>query len=183
MANFDSLLFQKKLRHRGIYTGKDQSVTAFIKVADGGAIATTDLCRMIPVGENVRPLSVRLHARTLSGTPVITNPAFDVGVIPLMTGAFTRPNGDTYQPLTADSDVLAAALSLATDEDAVATDLPAPVADSVSKYGPYAITLKPTGAFSVAGGSLAIYLEVIFAGEESLVDPLYTEYLNDKVAN
>lgn len=183
MANFDSLLFRKKLRHRGEYAGKEQSVTGFIKVAAGGAIGASDLIRMIPVGENTRPVSVRLWARTLSGTPVLTNPTFDIGVQPLLTGNFTRPNGEVFPPLTEDSDALAAGLSLATDEHAVATDLPAPVADSVSKYGPYAITVKPTGSFSVAGGNIEIKLEVVFVGEESTVDPLYTQYLNTKVAN
>lgn len=185
MANIDSLLVSKKLRHRGIYTGKEQSVTGFVKVADGGSIALTDLIRMIPVGENVRPLSVRLWARTTSGTPVLTNPTFNVGVAPLLAGNFTRPNGDVYAPLTADPDALAAALDLTTDEDAVAADIPAPVADSVTNYGPYIVTVTPAGAgdFSVAGGSIALYLEVVYTGEESLDDPLYTQYINPKVTN
>lgn len=185
MANFDSLLVQKKLRHRGIYAGKEQSVTGFIKVADGESIATTDLIRMIPVGENVRPVSVRLQARTLSGTPVLTNPTFDIGVTPLLATTFTRPNGDTFAPLSASTTILAADLSLATNEHDVAVDLSAPVADSVTNYGPYIITAQPTGAgaFSVAGGDIVIKLTAVFLGEESLVDPLYTEYLVDKVEN
>lgn len=185
MANFDSLLVAKKLRHRGLYSGKEQTATGFIKVADGGSIQTTDLIRMIPVGENVRPLQVRLFARTLSGTPVLTNATFNIGVTPLLSGNLVRPGGTAYAPLTTSATALTSGLSLATDEDAVANDLPAPVADSVTNYGPYIITATPAGAgaFSVAGGSIAMYLEVTFVGEESTADPLYTQYMNPKVAN
>ena len=183
MANYDSLLVQKKIRHRGLFGGKAQTVTGFVKVAAAGGFATTDLLRMVPMGENTRPISVRLFARTLSGTPVITNPAFNIGVAPLLTGNFIRPNGDVYAPLTAAPTALASGLSLVTDMDAVANDIPAPVADSVTNYGPYIITATPTLAFSVAGGSIALYLEVEFLGEQSLVTPLYTTYLNTKVAN
>lgn len=185
MANFDSLLVRKNLRHRGIYAGKEQSVTGFIKVADGGSIALTDLIRMVPLGENVRPLAVRLWCRTTSGTPVLTNPTFDIGVAPLLTGNLTRPNGDVFAPLTADTDALVAGVSIATDEHVLTTDLPAPVADSVTNYGPYLVTVKPAGAgaFSVAGGAIVLKLEVVYVGEESLIDPLYVEYVNPKVAN
>ncbi len=185
MANFDSLLVAKKLRHRGLYEGKEQTVTGMIKVADGGSIANADLIRMVPVGENVRPIEVRLYARTTSGTPVLTNPTFSIGVTPLLATNLVRPNGTAYAPLAASTSALATGLVLATDEDAVANDLPAPVADGVSNYGPYIITATPSGvgAFSVAGGSIALYLEVKFLGEHSLADPLYTQYLNSKVAN
>jgi hypothetical protein len=52
MANFDSDLVVKGIRHRGAHSGKEQTVSAKLRVAAGGSIATTDLMRMVPAGEN-----------------------------------------------------------------------------------------------------------------------------------
>ena len=185
MATFDSLLVSKKNKQRGIYAGKEQSVTGQMVVKDGASYALADILRMIPVGENTRPVALRLYARTLRGNPTITNGTFDIGVAPMQTTNFVRANGDVFPPLTEDTDAFGAAQALGTDEHVAILDLPAPVADSVANYGPYYITLKPAGAgaFSVAGGDVVLRLEVVFLGEESTSDALYTQYLNDKVSN
>lgn len=185
MANFDTNLYRKANRQRGVYGGKEQSVTGVLAVADGGSIATSDLIRAVPMGENTRPIRITLTAVPVAGTPVMTNPTFNVGVTPLQATDLTRPNGDVFPPLTADADALAAAMVLSANETITSIDVARPVADSVAKYGPYAVTLTPAGAgaFSVAGGDVELHVTVIFLGEQIASGFVYDEYVNQKVAN
>ena len=83
MATFDSDLVVKKIRHRGLYSGKEQGVTGSRRFAAGASVALADLLRMGPVGENVRPIRLVLTSTPLSGTPVLTNATFTVGVAPI----------------------------------------------------------------------------------------------------
>lgn len=183
MANFDTNLFRKTNKQRGVYGGKIQSVTALLRVADGGAIGTSDLIRAVPMGENTRPVRITLHATPVSGTPVLTAATFNVGVTTYSATTFERPNGDEYPALATDADILSAAAAI--DADLMFTDIEIarPVADSVSKYGPYIITLTPTGAFSVAGGDIDLGITVEFVGEQLADGFVYEEYVNQKVAN
>lgn len=185
MATLSSRLVQKKNRHRGVYSGKEQSVTGTIVVAAGASIATTDLIRLVPLGENVRPVRILLTSTPISGTPVLTNPTFNIGVEALMSVDFVRLNQDAFPPLTTDADALSAALVIPANDEVVDVDIPRPVADSVSKYGPYTVTATPAGAgaFSVAGGDIELSLTVVFIGEEDNAASVYTEFMNTKVAN
>lgn len=185
MANFDTNLFRKKNRHRGLYGGKFQSVTGALRVTAGQSIALADLIRAVPMGENTRPLRVTLSAIVVSGTPVLTNPTFNVGVIPLATTAFVRPDGTSYPVMPTDADILSAAAVLDADRMFSDIEVPTPVADGISKYAPYTITLTPAGAgaFSVAGGDIDLQVTVEFLGEQNTNTLVYDEFVNDKVAN
>lgn len=184
MATLDTMIVRKKNLVRGVYCGKLQPVTGTLVVNDGDSIATTDLIRMIPMGENVRPVRLTLHARPISGTPVLTNGTFNIGVASIDTAAFVRPDDSEYPALTTDPDQLAAAVALDADFMKTTIEVGLPAATSVPNYGPYYITATPAGAgaFSVAGGAIELSLTVEFAGEENN-DLLYTEYMNSKVAN
>lgn len=181
MATYNSNEVLKDLRNRGSHAGRIETVSGVFRVADGDSIATTDLINMLSMGENVRPIRLTLAAMPVSGTPVLTNPTFNVGVKDL-GGAYTRPDGTVYAAIATDADVLSAALALTTDNVATDTDLDRP---SAGKYAPYNITLTPAGAgaFSVAGGDIDLVLTVEFVGEVKGDAHVYTEYLNDKVAN
>lgn len=185
MATLDSDLVVKKLRHRGEYAGRLQSVTGSRRLAAGASVALADLIRMVPVGENVRPVRAILTSTPLSGTPVLTNPTFTIGVAPITAATFTRPDGTTYAPLTADTDQLATAVVIGADNMATVVELNRPVADSVSKYGPYYVTLTPSGAgaFSVASGDVLLQLCIEFEGEVKPDNLVYSEYVNQKVKN
>ena len=181
MATLNSDLVVKKIRHRGLYSGKEQSVTGSIKLSDGSSVATTDLMQMVPLGENVRPIRILLQVTPLSGTPVLTNAVFDVGVKSISTTALTRPDGTSYPALTTDSDQLAANVTLANNTKTT-IEIPRPVADSVAKYGPYYVTLTPdTSAFSVAGGDILVSAEVVFLGEIKPDAMVYTTWNSQKV--
>ena len=142
MATLNSDLVVKKIRHRGLYSGKEQSVTGSIKLSAGTSVATTDLLQMVPLGENVRPIRILLQVTPLSGTPVLTNAVFDVGVKSISTTALTRPDGTSYPALITDADQLAANVTLANNTKTT-IEIPRPVADSVANYGPYYVTLTP----------------------------------------
>jgi hypothetical protein len=185
MANFDTNLLRKGNRERGVYAGQEQSLTGVLRVEDGGSIATTDLIRAVPLGENVRPIKLVVSAIPVSGTPVLTNPTFDIGVAPLETVNFKRGDETEYPPLTADVDALAAAVALTTDSMQTVIEVTRPVADSVSAYGPYIATLTPSGAgaFSVAGGAIDLQLTVVFLAEQKADGFAYEEYHSTKVSN
>lgn len=181
MATLNSDLVVKKIRHRGLYSGKEQSVTGSIKLSDGTSVATTDLLQMVPLGENVRPIRILLQVTPLSGTPVLTNAVFDVGVKSISTTALTRPDGTSYPALVTDADQLAANVTLANNTKTT-IEIPRPVADSVANYGPYYVTLTPdTSAFSVAGGDILVSAEVVFLGEIKPDAMVYTSWNSQKV--
>lgn len=52
MTDYNSNLKVKKMRHRGIYSGKDYDVAGRIFLAAGTALTTADDLLFIPVGEN-----------------------------------------------------------------------------------------------------------------------------------
>jgi hypothetical protein len=185
MANFDTNLYLKRNKHRGVYGGKEQTVTGVLRVADGGSIETTDLIRAVPLGENVRPIRIVLSATPVSGSPALTNATFDVGVIPYQTAAYERPDGTEYPALTADPDALSAAAAIDTDEMFTDIEIPRPVADSVAAYAPYVVTLTPAGAgaFSVSGGDIDLAVTVTFLGEQNANGLVYTTYVDQKVSN
>lgn len=181
MATLNSDLVVKKIRHRGLYSGKEQSVTGSIKLSAGTSVATTDLLQMVPLGENVRPIRILLQVTPLSGTPVLTNAVFDVGVKSISTTALTRPDGTSYPALITDADQLAANVTLANNTKTT-IEIPRPVADSVANYGPYYVTLTPdTSAFSVAGGDILVSAEVVFLGEIKPDVMVYTSWNSQKV--
>lgn len=184
MATLSSDLVNKKIRHRGLYVGKEQPLSASFYIADGDSIATTDLMRAVPLGENVRPIRITILATPLSGTPVMTNPTFDVGVEPIMTTNFKRPDGTEFAPLTADTDILSPDAVIAANSK-TDIEIPRPVADSVSGYGPFYVTLTPSGAgaFSVAGGDLQLQVEVTFLGEQNPQATVYDAFANTKYEN
>lgn len=183
MATFDSSLVKKKNRVRSTHGGQLKEATALLRVKAGSSIALADLIRMVPCGENVRPVRIVLSSTPVSGTPVLTNATFNVGVASI--AALTRPDGTAYPALTTDADQLAAAVAINADNMATVIEVSRPVADSVSKYGPFYVTLTPAGAgaFSVAGGDVDLSLTVSFVGEQLANGFIYEEYVNQKVKN
>jgi hypothetical protein len=190
MATIDSVAVLKKNRNRGITEGQVQTVSGRIRLGTGAtsaaaSVATTDLLRMIPLGENVRPLRVIVHALPIAGTPVLTNPTFSVGVASISASNLVRPDGTSFAPVTTSATALVASMVLDTDNMKQDIEIKRPVADSVSNYGPYYVTLTPAGAgaFSVAGGDIDLYVTVEFIGERKDGGLVYTTYVNQNVNN
>lgn len=172
MATTD--LYTKGIRHRGLYEGKEQSVSGRFRLRDGQSVGASETVLAIPLGENVAPYRVMLTATKLDGTPVLTAAAFDVGVSPLMDEDVERADGRTYPPLTEDLDLFGSldVTSAARDAADVTVD---PAAEA--KWGPFYVTLTPAAEASVAGGDVDIQLTVYFLGEKEEADPVYTEWL------
>lgn len=185
MANLDTALYAKKNRHRGLHAGQEQTVSGTLRVTAGQSIALADLIRAVPLGENTRPHRIVLRATNVSGNPVLTNATFNVGVAPLTSGTFTRPDGTTFAATPEDLDILSPAAAIDTDEMFTDIEIPRPVLDAVANYGPYAVCLQPAGAgaFSVAGGVIDLSITVTFAGEEKTDGLVYSTYHNLKYKN
>lgn len=181
MATLYTPLVRKVNRQRGVYGGKIQPVTGELFVADGTSIATTDIIHAIPMGENTRPVRLTLQFVPTSGTVTLTNAVFDIGVAPLESVNFKRPNGDEFAPLSTSATVLSADLTL--DSDKMASDIEVAPPSALANYGPYVITITPTGAgaFSTSGGDGLLKLTVEFVGEQAVNGFVYEEYMNSKV--
>lgn len=186
MANHDSNLYRKGINHRGLYGGKEQTVTGLIRLTDGASIPTTgDLIRAVPLGENTRPVRIVLTATPVSGTPVLTNATFNIGVVSKSAETYERPDGTEFAPVSTDADVLAAGVAIDSDNMYADIEVPRPVANSVSNYGPYVVTLTPAGAgaFSVADGDIDLGITVTFLGEQISEGFVYTTYMGTDVNN
>lgn len=183
MATKTSNLIKKGIKHRGLYGGKEQDVTGVIRVRAGESIATSDLLRMVPLGENVRPIRLTLTATPVSGNPVLTAFTFKAGVAPASTVPFKRPDGTDYPQLPAKDDALVASMAVPAGLLATSTSVSRPVANNVPNYAPYDATLVPTAAASVAGGDVDLALTVTFVGEQKAEGFVYTQFINPKVKN
>lgn len=183
MAITNSNLVKKNINHRGLYGGKEQEVTGIIRVTAGQAIATSDILKMVPLGENVQPVRLTLTAIPVSGTPVLTGFTFKAGVAPRSTVPFKRPDGKEFPLLTADDDALVASLAVPAGKVISSIAITRPVADSVPNYAPFDVTLVPTAAASVAGGDVDLALTVVFIGEQKANGFVYDQFMNYKVKN
>lgn len=189
MATYSSNQVLKKARRRGSHSGQLETVSGSIRVgtstsAAASSIATTDLIRGLLLGENIRPVRVIIESIPLSGTPVLTNPTFAVGVADANGGTFTRPNGDTYAAATTLATALVTSMVVPAANEITSVAVSRPVADSVSKYAPFYVTLTPAGAgaFSVAGGDIELKVTVEFYGENKIDAHVYTTYQATKVS-
>lgn len=184
MATYNTLAVVKKLRHRAPRDGQEFEVSGSLVISPGESYALADILNMVTLGENQRPIRVTISALPLSGTPVMTNPTFSVGINPAQAGAFTRPDGTIYNAVGTSATVLAAATALVANTKTV-IEVPRPVADSVALYGPFNVSMNPAGAgaFSVAGGTIQLKLEVVTVGETRPNAAVYTVFNSTKVKN
>lgn len=184
MATYDTSAVKKAIRHRGKKSGVIESVSGVLRVKAGASIATSDLIRFLRLGENTRISRVILNAVPVSGTPVLTNPTFSIGVV-ADGGTFTRGDTSTYAAPATLATAIVSSMVLDADNMKQDIEVKRPVADSVGNYGPHYVTATPAGAgaFSVAGGDIDLILTVEFRGEVKEDDDrfVYTTYANTKV--
>lgn len=184
MATYDTSTVKKAVRHRGKKSGVSETVSGVLRVKAGASIATTDLIRFLRLGEETRVTRVILTAVPVSGTPVLTNPTFAIGVV-ADGGTFTRGDTTTYPAAATLSTALVSSMVLDADFMKQDIEVKRAVADSVSNIGPVYVTATPAGvgAFSVAGGDIDLILTVEIRGEIEENDDrfVYTQYANTKV--
>jgi hypothetical protein len=181
MATYSSNLIPKRIRHRGVYEGREQSLSGTYRLKVGTALTTADVLNMVVLGENSRPDRIIVSYKEVSGTPVITGGSVSVGVAPLNASTLTRADGTTYPPLTANATLYSAAADLGAG---VLVHVSPTVAPSTNTdWGPFVITLTPTEATSVAGGEIDIVVTVEFRGELTEADPVYSEFNSGKYKN
>lgn len=167
-------LYTKGIRHRGLYEGKEQSVSGRFRLRDGQSVAAGETVLAIPLGENVAPYRVMLTATKLDGTPTLTGAAFDVGVAPFKDEDVERADGRVYPPLEEDLDRFGSLDVTSAARDAA--DVTVDPADD-AKWGPFYVTLTADAEASVADGDVDIQLTVYFLGEKEEADPVYSEWL------
>lgn len=174
MAIFKSDLLVKRIQHRGLYDGREQNVSGTFRLKPGVTLTTADILHMVPLGENVRPVEVRLVYKRVSGSPTLTGGTVSVGVIPARATDFNRPTGQVFPALSANATVIAASMA-----GTLAAEVQAQVAAPPSantKWGPFIVTATPTGNISVSGGVVDLCLEVTYLGEHEEADAVYTSF-------
>lgn len=181
MANYNSDLTVKGIRHRSTHEGIVDSVTGRLRLSPGRTLTSADLLRMVPLGENVRPLRIILSYKEVSGTPVLTGGDFDIGVAPFQATNVKRADGTEFPPLTTAGTRYSstADLGAATQVNVAVT---APPSDN-TKWGPFYVTLTPNENTSVAGGEIDINLTVEFAAEKEEAAPVYSAWAANGQAN
>lgn len=185
MAILETKAVKKGLRARGNYAGKTNDVTGDLLVTATSVIPTTDTIHALLVGENTRINRVVLQFIPTSGTPVIVNPTFAVGIKQLSSAAYVDAKGTSYPAPTTSATGLVASMVLdAADDMKQDIEVLRGVADSVASVAPYYITLTPAGAgsFSCTGGTGVLKLTVEFIGNED-DSSVYTEFNATKVKN
>ena len=180
MATFVSDLVNKKIRHRGLYEGKEQTVTASFRLKPGTTLTTSDILQMVPAGENVRPTKIVVGIKEVSGTPTYTG-SVSVGVAPILASDLVRPDGVAFPALSASATLYSAALNLGTTATNYITPAVAPTTNT--KWGPFYVTLTPTGNNSVSGGEVDIFVTVEYTGEHVEAEPIYSEFNSTKYKN
>lgn len=184
MATRRSNIDYKGIKHRGVYGGREQSVTGVIKLRAGESLALTDLAHMIPMGENVRPIRMTLAATPVKGTPVLSGGVMDVGVVKFNDVPFKRPDGTEFPAIPEVANAFGQ-LTLPTGQPLLVTkEVNRPVAASVPNYAPYRVTLKAnTAPLAVTGGDVEIALTVVYVGEQIAEPYVYLDFLSQKVLN
>lgn len=180
MATFLSDLIPKRLRHRGVYDGKIQSVTGSYRLNPGVTLTTADVIQMIELGENVRPVRLVVAVKEVSGTPTVTG-TVSVGVAPSLVANLVRPTGETFPPLTAAATLYSASINLGTTATTHVNPAVAPTTNT--DWGPFYVTVTPTANLSVADGSVDIFVTAEFEGEHQEVAPIYSEFNASKYKN
>lgn len=172
MATYSSRAVGKKHTNRGNYSQSKQSVGGYFNIAT--ALTTSDVIRMVRMGEKTRPTKITIWVRRKDGTLALSTGAFTCGVAPLSATQpnFVRPTGQVFTPLTASAAVFGT-LDVATDGQANALDLAPPRA--TPDYAPYFITLTPSATITPTGQH-ELYMEVEFVGEEDPSDLAYTSF-------
>lgn len=182
MATYNSNLVAKKMRHRGIYSGKDYDVAGRIFLASGTVLTAGDDLLFVPVGENQSIQKVTLTV--LGDTSTI---AGEIGrfqildsngdpVVVERLGPFGDDDTRFTSPAT-DSDLYRAAGQLDGYTETI-------IAAAAKLAGPVNVGIRITTGGTIAADT-ELFLAVYFKGETSMLDTVGggsdNEYLLDPV--
>lgn len=170
MATYNSNLAAKKMRHRGIYSGKPYEVAGRIHLASGTVLSTGDVLNGVPVGENQRIKEITVMVVGDADTATV-----DVGYLQLLDA-----NGDPVVierrgPFGDDTEMFESPTS---DPDAydAAVPLVGYTRTQVTSDQPYLEGPVMIAATVVTGDTMDtdvdIYIGVVFDGETSSADTI-----------
>lgn len=167
MTTYNSNLIAKRMRHRGIYSGKDYDVAGRIFLADGTVLTAGDDLLFVPVGEN--QAIHRVSLLVLGDTAAI---AGEIGRFQIVDGngdpvvvERMGPYGDAdtrFESPATDSDAFHAAAQLDGYVEYV-------IATPVKEAGPINVGLRITTGGTI-GADTELFLGVTFKGETSMLD-------------
>ena len=164
MATHSSALISKRTKHRGLYTGQEYTVEGVITLPAGTVLATNDVLKFLPLGENqvvtkvwayvvgslpTAAVSIGYAQRLRNGVAEVTERTGPFGA---SATKFTSPASD----LTA----FAAAAVLSTAREVVDT--------SVAKLaGPVDLAANVTTGGTVGVGGAEIHIGAVIIGEKA----------------
>lgn len=168
MATFDSNLMLKKNRHRGLYSGKPYDVVGRIELAEGTVLATGDILRFVPVGENQRVNKVRAYIIGLLPTATASigwQQMLDADGDPVVVqrqGPFGDADTMFTSPAT-DDDAFAAAAVFSTAREVLQTT-------AIKLAGPIDLSMTVVTGGTVGAGGVEIFCGLELDGETSTVE-------------
>lgn len=170
MATYSSRQVNKKKTERGTHALMERGVGGYFQI--DRALTTSDVIRMVRLGEDQRITALRVWVRAKSGALALSTTSFTCGVAPVSASNFVRPDGTTFTPVTANA-TLYGTVALATDGFFQLTDtLPPP---GNKGYAPYFITLTPSATITPTG-THELVLEVDVQGEADAGTLAYTSF-------
>lgn len=128
MAIYNSQLIEKRHRHRGIYDGKEYTVSGVIYLPSGTVLTTDDVFKIAPVGENQVVTQTWAYAVGATGALAVSLGYFqqldangDPVVIYRRGPSAYVPSGNNFTSPTSDPDAFAPAAVLSTARKVVDT--------------------------------------------------------------
>lgn len=182
MATYNSNLVAKKMRHRGIYSGKDYDVAGRIAFSSGDVLEADDVLLFVPVGENqnIHKISLLVIGDTAAGAGEIGRfQMLDSNGDPVVVQRM-GPLGAAEYNFTSPADSTAAYRAAGQLDGYTETIIA--TADKLD--GPVNVGIKITTGFTF-GADTEMFLTVYLKGETSVLDTVGggsdNEYLLDPV--
>lgn len=170
MAEYRSNLVAKRMKHRGIYSGKPYEVAGRIFLPAGTVLAANDVLRFVPIGENQRVKEVTVLTIGTAGSA-----AGRVGYHQILGrdgqplkvqrngNSVYAPTASTFTSPETDDDAFAAAAALAGYRRVQVT------AAMPKLAGPVDLSLTVTTGQTLAT-DLEIFVGAMFDGETSVTE-------------
>ena len=164
MATLNSNLVTKRMRHRGIYSGKPYRADGVIRLEEGTVLAAGDVLLFVPVGEQQNVEKVFVTA--LGGVGALAgsigyHQILDAEGQPAKVTRVPSVDEETYTSPATDADAFSAATALTGHKEIV-------VATTNKLPGPVVVSVTITTGATIPAGGAELLVGAQFLGETSL---------------
>lgn len=174
MATFSSPLLVKRTKHRGIYSGQEYTIEGIVKIPSGTVLASGDLLKFAPLGENQIVKEVWAYTIGAAGATQVSigyTQRLDANGDPEVTerNGPLAPADTKFTSPVSDTDAFAPAAVLTTARRVVDTAV-------TVLAGPVDLAAEVTTGATLAA-DIEVHVGAVFVGEVSdlVVNALYPD--------